>query len=117
MIVTAHLLARPVDTTSFTDITVKECIRVGWNDAGQLEVQFAVNLTAEEAEQVRIRCLTTDATEEAIWRAAWNAMTTNRTFNALPTVTSAQLLAEVKALARQNNGIIRLLLAKTDATD
>ena len=45
------------------------------------------------------------------------ALQTNRNFIALTAPTNAQTLAEVKALARQNNGIIRLLLNKLDGTD
>lgn len=47
---------------------------------------------------------------------ALKALATNKAYiNSTPT--AAQTTAEVKALARQVNGIIRLLLNKLDATD
>lgn len=45
---------------------------------------------------------------------ALNALQANRDFLALATPTNAQVLAQVKALTRQNNGIIRLALNKLD---
>lgn len=48
---------------------------------------------------------------------ALKAMEINRTFLRLASPTNAQTLAEVKNLARQNNGIIRLLLKQLDGTD
>lgn len=45
------------------------------------------------------------------------ALVKNRTYIALASPTTAQTVAEVKALARQNNAIIRLLLNKLDGTD
>ena len=45
------------------------------------------------------------------------AMISNRDFLALSSPTNAQNAAQVKALTRQNNGIIRLLIGALDATD
>jgi len=45
------------------------------------------------------------------------ALTTNRDFLALASPTQAQTLAEVKALARQVNGLIRNLLGLFDGTN
>jgi hypothetical protein len=58
-----------------------------------------------------------DGNEATIRQQAAQALATNRTFLALASPTQAQTLAEVKALARQNNGIIRLLLNQFDGTD
>ncbi len=55
--------------------------------------------------------------EQAIRDAALQALATNRTYVDLATPTAAQTTAEVKALARQNNGLIRLLLGLLDGTD
>jgi len=55
--------------------------------------------------------------EQQIRQAAANALATNRTYIARPTPTTAQTTAQVKDLSRQNNGIIRLLLAQLDGTD
>lgn len=48
---------------------------------------------------------------------AATAMETNRTFIALAPPTAAQVTAQVKALSRQNNGLIRIMLARFDGTD
>lgn len=45
------------------------------------------------------------------------ALAANRAFLALSGPTNAQTLAQVKALTRQNSGLIRLLLRKLDGTD
>lgn len=54
---------------------------------------------------------------DAIEQAARQALATNRTYVALASPSAAQTAAEVKALARQNNGVIRLLLGLLDGTD
>ncbi len=109
MIVTVDRLARPVDVATFTDITAKECLAVGWDDAGKLAVQFAVNLTAAEATLVRVRCLTVDAAAETLLRGAVTAYQTNADYLALPAPTQAQAGAQVAALTRQLQAVIRLL--------
>ena len=45
------------------------------------------------------------------------AIANNQTFLALPTPTNAQTLAQVDALTRQTNAVIRLLLGLLDVTD
>lgn len=62
---------------------------------------------------------TSDAEDnsQAISAAATAALSTNRAFVALASPTNAQVVAQVKALSRQNNGIIRLLLSQLDGTD
>lgn len=55
--------------------------------------------------------------DEAIRAAALQALATNRTYAALASPTAAQTAAQVKALSRQNNGLIRLLLGLLDGTD
>ena len=48
---------------------------------------------------------------------ARQALETNRAFVALTGPTNAQVLAQTKALSRQINGIIRVLLNQFDGTD
>ena len=45
------------------------------------------------------------------------ALKKNKTFLSLASPTNAQSLAQIKALTRQNNAIIRLLLNKLDEID
>jgi hypothetical protein len=57
----------------------------------------------------------TAATNRAILRSrAVTALDTNATYQAIGTPTNPQVVAQVAALTRQNNGIIRLLLGQLD---
>lgn len=47
---------------------------------------------------------------------AQTALTSNATYIAIASPTNAQVAAQVKALTRQMDGVIRLLLAQLDAT-
>ena len=58
-----------------------------------------------------------EANEAALRQAARHALATNRTFIANASPSNAQTVAEVKALARQVNALIRLELNQLDATD
>lgn len=58
-----------------------------------------------------------DANVNTIRLAAAGALATNKAYVALAAPTAAQTTAHVKALSRQQNGIIRLLLGQLDATD
>lgn len=60
---------------------------------------------------------TANTNRATIQTQAATALDTNRTFLAIATPTNAQTLAQVKALTRQNNGIIRLLLNQLDGTN
>jgi hypothetical protein len=58
------------------------------------------------------------ANQQAILDKATLAITTNATFLALANPTTAQAITQVKALTRESNGLIRLLLgALTDVSD
>lgn len=52
-----------------------------------------------------------------IEQQAATALANNRTFLAIASPTNAQVVAQAKALTRQNNALIRLILGKLDATD
>lgn len=54
---------------------------------------------------------------DAMLDSARQALATNRTYIGLASPTAAQNVAQMKALSRQNNGLIRLLLGLLDGTD
>jgi len=56
----------------------------------------------------------TDLNREQIQTKARQAINGNRTFLALASPTNAQTLAQVKALTREANAVIRLLLNQLD---
>lgn len=56
-------------------------------------------------------------TERTIRQAVDAALATNATFLAIATPTAAQTTVQVKALTRQMNGLIRLAVARYDATN
>lgn len=55
--------------------------------------------------------------EQSIRQQVAAALATNRTYTARQSPTAAQTTAQVQALSRQNNGLIRLLLSLLDGTD
>jgi hypothetical protein len=60
---------------------------------------------------------TPTANWQTIVQQASTALTTNRTFLAVQSPTTAQAVAQVQALSRQMNGVIRLLLQQFDGTN
>jgi len=116
MIVTATP-ARPITIDMFGDITPHVVTSMQWF-AGELEVTFAGDLTAAEVEAVVRRIVSRNLNEETLQQQAIQALQNNRDFLALPQPpTNAQVLAQIRALSRQNNGIIRQLLGFLDGTD
>lgn len=60
---------------------------------------------------------TQQTNRSTIQTQAADAMAGNRTFLALASPTNAQVVAQVKALTRQNNAVIRLALNQLDGVD
>lgn len=89
----------------FEDIA--PCESVGWGDDGALVVRFAGDLTPAQELAVKIRCITSDADEEAILTSAAQAYQRNQDFLALDVRTTAQNLAQVESLTRQVNALLR----------
>jgi aspartate-semialdehyde dehydrogenase len=58
-----------------------------------------------------------EANRRVIETRGRQALEANATFLALPNPTNAQNAAQVKALTRQVNGVIRLVLGALDGTD
>lgn len=88
-----------------------------WDTAGVVITQRA--LTSQEAAALAAQDAgaATTANGDTLRSQAAQALAANRTYVALASPTNAQVAAQVKALTRQNNGIIRLLLNQLDGTD
>jgi hypothetical protein len=99
--------ARPADTGTTTHDS-------SWAIVGGKAVQSWTARPKTTAELAADGAATNGAT---IRQQAETALDTNRTYLAITAPTNAQIAAQVKALARQNNGVIRLVLQKLDATD
>lgn len=88
-----------------------------WDKAGRILEQRPLDQAEQQAaaaaaaEQTRIDNAT------ILRQQASQALAANRAFLAIATPTNAQTLAQVKALTRQNTGIIRLALNQLDGTD
>jgi len=108
---------REVDADSFADLTPTAVTGIDWGPDGVLQVNFASDLTALEVAAVQRRMASRNANEETLQEQAIQALQNNRDFLAIGTPTNAQVLAQVRALTRQNNGIIRQLLGFLDGTD
>ena len=119
MIVTARPV-RGVNYDTFTDLTPIAVVAdsIQWVGEGILSVEFASDLTPAVVQAVQQRMESRNANEETLRNQAITAMQGNRDFlNIAGTPTNAQVLAQVKALTRQNNGIIRQLLGFLDGID
>lgn len=99
----------------FADIAT--CTRVTWAADGALDIQFDRDLTPDEEAAVRRRCASCSDTEVTLRERANGALDSNRAFLALPSPTATQNAAQVKALTRQIQGVLRLVLSEFDGTD
>lgn len=76
-----------------------------------------VTWTVRLKSQAQLDAVTANTTAATITTQATTALGVNRTFLALATPTNAQVVAQVRALTRQNNGIIRLLVNRASLID
>jgi len=90
---------------------------IDWVGDGVLAVTFVADLTATETAAVQVRLASRNANEETLRSQALQALQANRDFLAIASPTQAQTLAQVKALTRQSNGVIRMLLGQLDGTN
>jgi hypothetical protein len=101
----------------FADITSAPC-EVVWADDGQtITVTFDADLSPATQAAVKWRIMARCANDEALLGQAFAALQANRAFIALTTPTQAQAVAQVKALSRQVNALIRQGLDELDGTD
>jgi hypothetical protein len=92
------------------------CEWIGWVD-GLLTISFDRDLSAAEQRAVVNRAMSLNANEEQIRAAIRQAHGNNLDFLANTSPTSADIVAQVRALTRQNNGEFRLLLADLSGTN
>lgn len=110
--VTAPFIGRPLDLGMFADITTALVTFAPTSDGGATATfaDDASPLTADQIERVRIRMMTADGTEEQRFILAWNAISANQTFLAIASPTNAQAVAQVQALTRQMDALIKYVL-------
>lgn len=110
----------PIDATMFADITTKEILALGWSDhddGSWFFVQFAVNLTAAENDQVYRRVTSSGDIDEQLQARAVNAYKALQDYEALAAPTNANTVQVVKLLCKVVRALIRLQLRRLDAVD
>jgi hypothetical protein len=108
---------RPVTDDEFSDLTTVPIVGMQWVEEGELEVEFESDLDDDVKSAVQQRMGSRNGNEETLRNQAVQAMKGNRDFVALAAPTNPQTLAQVKALSRQMNGVLRMLLGELDDTD
>jgi len=86
-----------------------------WDGAKWVEGKTAAEIAP--ILEAKTLATTSDNNRASIADAALNALAINKTYIERVSPTAAQTTTEVKMLAQQMNGVIRLLLNKLDATD
>lgn len=110
-------LVRPLAPDTFSDITPVAYDLRADDEAGYMRVVFTDALTAAQAEAVTNRCESTNPNSEELRRRALAALQANRDYLAIGTPTQAQAVAQVAALTRQVNALIRFALQAFDGTE
>ena len=87
------------------------------NEADRSAAQSVVDAHAATAQAAAAEDATKATNETTIRDRATTALADNKAFLALTSPTNAQNAAQVKALTRQVNGLIRLTLRRFDSTD
>jgi hypothetical protein len=105
---------RPVTLDLFAGIT-----DVAWEIAYGNPATFTFDgvLDQDAIDACRERCESVDDVDAELRARAKTALTTNRDYLAIAAPTNAQAAAQIKALTRQNIGIIRQLLGLLDGLD
>lgn len=103
--------ARPISPGMFADLGVPAASFAALPDGGQ-EVTVPETLTAQQVTVGRIRLMTATPDVEGTVTAAMTAVAGNAAFLALPSPSAAQSVAQVRALTRQVDAIIRLIVAE-----
>jgi hypothetical protein len=107
---------RDVTAISFSDITPVEIVGYPVDEHGDMSIEFASDLTPVQARRVVMRAAATDI-EQQIQDRALAAYQANQAFLALASPTNAQVLAQVKVLSKECNGLLRLVFGMNDSAD
>ena len=109
------------------DMFVDGVLRKRWDDDTRTVSTFDASgdevdtrpYTAEEdtAADQRATALTEDGNRSSIEDKALAALESNKDYLATSSPSNAQVVAQVRLLTRQNNGLIRLLLGRFESDD
>jgi hypothetical protein len=103
-----------IEAAEFNDLGT--CQEVRW-DGAALTLVFEGTLTQAQVDEARARCDSVNTVEKVLRARAVTALDANRTYLTLAPPSQAQVVAQVNALTRQVNGLIRMVLAVLDDTD
>lgn len=88
-----------------------------WDAQGAQTEQRPFTPTENVRADAEVAQETQDGNDRTLRDRAATALDTNRSFLTLGNPSNAQTLAQVRALTRQNNGLIRLVIGRLDGTD
>lgn len=80
------------------------------------DVDEVYDATGKISSKAVVRDITTEANQQTLQQRAQAALAANATFLSIGSPTNAQNAAQVQALTKQCNGLIRLLINALDST-
>lgn len=118
--INGDLLAADLAAAGYATVvyaTDGEVVLADLDESSRDAVRPIIDAHAAAAAAAAVRVGNERANEGDIRQQAAAALQSNRDFLALQSPTNAQVLAQVRALTRQNQGLIRLALRRFDGTD
>lgn len=117
---TTRPMMRSLQDTDLSDIVVFTITAPPYWDevrSNVLIVPVDVEPNADQVRRIVNRLASSSSAEETLVERAQQALDTNTTFMSIATPTQAQVLAQVRALTRENSALIRLLLRQLDSAE